>query len=455
MAEGVDGLLRDKTRPPGRAPVTSERVAEVVRLCQTEPPHEATHWTVRAMAKACGLAVSTVQEIWKAHGLAPHRWRAFKLSTDPAFVAKLHDVVGLYVDPGLFPQLERRLEQVAVQPRRGIEANQRGRRVHAFAPAVAHQPADHGAVLLLHPGLVVLAIRPGPGHLQPLAPAPGHHELVHEGAVVVEVHAQQGKGEQRSRLLEGRDHQAALPQQHRHTLGPARGDVGQHHGLHEAAGRRRAGMSHEVDLGIARRRIAPIAEGADRHRAPHRRAQPGTPAQATAGDDAHLRQQAVHRRYADGQQLAAKFGVQIEPAVPLQRRQQHGNQRHQTLRAEAVGCLPQHHQCVPDRTTVADGSPLGWRLRRAAREHPDRMLTMVAADGDELVQDSLLAGPVARTIATDDRPHQFRPRRHAELPRHPPPPNQDGDGGTTQPEAAILSGNIQREAMRGPVPDVA
>jgi transposase len=51
------------------------------------------------MAKACGLAVSTVQEIWKAYGLAPHRWRAFKLSTDPAFVAKLHGVVGLYVDP--------------------------------------------------------------------------------------------------------------------------------------------------------------------------------------------------------------------------------------------------------------------------------------------------------------------------------------------------------------------
>ncbi|MGF6233841.1 hypothetical protein QFZ27_007796 [Inquilinus ginsengisoli] len=79
MAEGVDGLLRDKTRPPGRAPVAPDRVAEVVRLTQTEPPHEATHWTVRAMAKACGLAVSTVQEIWKTHGLAPHRWRAFKL----------------------------------------------------------------------------------------------------------------------------------------------------------------------------------------------------------------------------------------------------------------------------------------------------------------------------------------------------------------------------------------
>ncbi len=48
MADGVDGLLRDRTRPPGRAPLTSERVAEVVRLTRTEPPHEATHWTARA-----------------------------------------------------------------------------------------------------------------------------------------------------------------------------------------------------------------------------------------------------------------------------------------------------------------------------------------------------------------------------------------------------------------------
>jgi transposase len=74
-------------------------VAEVLRLTHSDPPHEATHWTARAMAAVCGLAVSTVQEIWKKHGLAPHRWRTFKLSTDPAFVAKLRDVVGLYVDP--------------------------------------------------------------------------------------------------------------------------------------------------------------------------------------------------------------------------------------------------------------------------------------------------------------------------------------------------------------------
>ena len=96
---GVDGLLSDKTRPPGKAPISSDKTAEVVRLTQAQPPHEATHWTARAMAKAVGLGVATVQRIWAAHGLAPHRWRVFKLSKDPAFVEKLHDVVGLYVAP--------------------------------------------------------------------------------------------------------------------------------------------------------------------------------------------------------------------------------------------------------------------------------------------------------------------------------------------------------------------
>jgi transposase len=98
-AEGVDGLLRDKTRPPGKPPVPDERAAKVVAMTLKPPPHEATHWTARAMANAAGLAVSTVQGIWKAHGLAPHRWRSFKLSNDPAFVEKLHAIVGLYVAP--------------------------------------------------------------------------------------------------------------------------------------------------------------------------------------------------------------------------------------------------------------------------------------------------------------------------------------------------------------------
>ncbi len=96
---GVVGLLEDKTRPPGKPPIAGARVAELVRLTHEVPPHEATHWTARAMAKAIGMGVATVQKLWKAHGLAPHRWRAFKLSTDPAFAEKLHAIVGLYVSP--------------------------------------------------------------------------------------------------------------------------------------------------------------------------------------------------------------------------------------------------------------------------------------------------------------------------------------------------------------------
>jgi transposase len=96
---GIAGLVRDKTRPPGKAPIPAGKTAEVVRLTQAPPPHEATHWTARAMAKAVGLGVATVQRIWAAHGLSPHRWRVFKLSKDPAFVEKLHDIVGLYVAP--------------------------------------------------------------------------------------------------------------------------------------------------------------------------------------------------------------------------------------------------------------------------------------------------------------------------------------------------------------------
>ncbi len=99
MQEGVEGLLRDKTRPAGKAPITIDCARAVVELTLKQPPHEATHWTSRAMAKAPGFAVSTVQRIWKAHGLAPHRWRSIKLSTDPAFAEKLHDIVGLYVAP--------------------------------------------------------------------------------------------------------------------------------------------------------------------------------------------------------------------------------------------------------------------------------------------------------------------------------------------------------------------
>src|SRR3974390_3131902 len=99
MQEGYDGLLRDKTRP-SRIPRLGSNITErVVMLTQTDPPAEATHWTSAMMAKVADISASSVQRIWRAHGLQPHRVKQFKLSTDPQFVGKLRDIVGLYVDP--------------------------------------------------------------------------------------------------------------------------------------------------------------------------------------------------------------------------------------------------------------------------------------------------------------------------------------------------------------------
>ena len=99
MEEGVDGLLRDKTRPSRIPPLASDIAERVVALTLTDPPIETTHWTASMMAAAVGISESAVRRIWRSHGLQPHRFRQFKLSKDPNFVGKLRDVVGLYVDP--------------------------------------------------------------------------------------------------------------------------------------------------------------------------------------------------------------------------------------------------------------------------------------------------------------------------------------------------------------------
>jgi transposase len=99
MAEGVDGLLHDKSRPPGKTPLAAAVVERVVDLTLGAPPGAATHWSGRAMAQAAGISLRSVQRIWRGHGLQPHRIKTFKLSKDPEFTAKLQDIVGLYVDP--------------------------------------------------------------------------------------------------------------------------------------------------------------------------------------------------------------------------------------------------------------------------------------------------------------------------------------------------------------------
>jgi transposase len=99
MEEGFEGLLRDKTRPSRIPKLGADIATRVVTLTRCDPPGETTHWTAPLMAQEAGISASSVQRIWRAHGLQPHRVQQFKLSNDPKFIDKLRDVVGLYVDP--------------------------------------------------------------------------------------------------------------------------------------------------------------------------------------------------------------------------------------------------------------------------------------------------------------------------------------------------------------------
>jgi transposase len=96
---GVEGLLKDATRPSRKKPLSAETVKRVVDMTLNAKPPGATHWSLRTMAKAAGVSPSAVQRIWKAHGLKPHLTRTFKLSRDPKFAEKVADVVGLYLNP--------------------------------------------------------------------------------------------------------------------------------------------------------------------------------------------------------------------------------------------------------------------------------------------------------------------------------------------------------------------
>ena len=122
MHEGVEGLLHDRTRPsrvPPLAPADSERV---VALTQSDPPGETTHWTAAAMAGLVRISISSVQRIWRSHGLQPHRVRQFKLSRDPEFIPKLRDIVGLYrptgARDGAQPSMKRARSRLSTAPSR-------------------------------------------------------------------------------------------------------------------------------------------------------------------------------------------------------------------------------------------------------------------------------------------------------------------------------------------------
>ncbi len=94
----LDGLV-DRPRPGAPRRVGDDEVERLITLTLETQPEGATHWSTRAMAKRAGLSQTMVSRVWRAFGLQPHRAETFKLSSDPAFVDKVRDVVGLYLSP--------------------------------------------------------------------------------------------------------------------------------------------------------------------------------------------------------------------------------------------------------------------------------------------------------------------------------------------------------------------
>lgn len=98
-AKGIAGISADAPHGPSSQALDADKIKRIVDATLHTTPKDATHWSLRTMAKAQGVGKSTVQRIWDAHGLQPHRVETFKLSNDKRFVEKLRDVVGLYLNP--------------------------------------------------------------------------------------------------------------------------------------------------------------------------------------------------------------------------------------------------------------------------------------------------------------------------------------------------------------------
>jgi len=98
LTQGLMGLY-DEARPGGPRSISDDQIAQLIRKTLLKKPPKDTHWTCRSIAQETHLSKSTVQRVWKAFALQPHRQKHFKLSTDPFFVEKVRDIVGLYLNP--------------------------------------------------------------------------------------------------------------------------------------------------------------------------------------------------------------------------------------------------------------------------------------------------------------------------------------------------------------------
>ena len=141
----LDGLYDEPRRGAPRR-IGDDAIAETVRRTLEETPPDATHWSLRSMARSVGYAPSTIHRIWRAFGLQPHRSETFKLSSDPFFVEKVRDIVGLYLAPP-----ERALV-LCVDEKSQIQALDRSQPLFPMCPGQAerrsHDYVRHGTLSL-------------------------------------------------------------------------------------------------------------------------------------------------------------------------------------------------------------------------------------------------------------------------------------------------------------------
>jgi len=141
----LDGLL-DAPRPGAPRTIDDARVEQVIAMTLEQRPNSATQWSTRSMSKASGLSQTAISRIWRAFGLQPHRQETFKLSTDPLFVAKTRDIVGLYLDPPTKAMV------LCVDEKSQIQAIDRTQPLLPLAPGIperrTHDYERHGTTTL-------------------------------------------------------------------------------------------------------------------------------------------------------------------------------------------------------------------------------------------------------------------------------------------------------------------
>jgi transposase len=145
VEQRLDGLL-DAPRPGAPRTIDDSRVDAVIAKTLESVPSGATHWSTRSMARDAGLSQTAVSRIWRAFGLQPHRQETFKLSSDPLFVEKVRDIVGLYLDPPIKAMV------LCVDEKSQIQALDRTQPLLPLAPGIperrTHDYARHGTTTL-------------------------------------------------------------------------------------------------------------------------------------------------------------------------------------------------------------------------------------------------------------------------------------------------------------------